>query len=153
LIALLKRTEVTAICTTPPYTDYAMRQPGAHRVLSSADLFGGPSTSFVLVAARRYAEANPKIVEAVVAGLEAANASIEREPRRAADIYISAEPSKVFNAAFIAALLVDGEHHFTTDVLGIMAYVDYLGRHGQIKRRPTTWKDLFLPVIHGRNGG
>ena len=152
LVALLKRTEVTAICTTPPFTDYAMRQPGAYRVLSSVDVFAGPSTSFVLVASRRYADLHPNLVEAVIAALDAANATIAREPRRAADIYLSNEPSKVFDAAFITTLLLDGEHRFNTDVLGIMTYVDYLGRHSLIKRRPTTWKDLFLPAIHGREG-
>ncbi|MBV8836919.1 MAG: hypothetical protein JO000_10285 [Alphaproteobacteria bacterium] len=88
----------------------------------------------------------------MIDALDAANVAIARDPKQAAEIYIVAEPSKVFNATFIAELLVDGEHHFTTDVLGVMIYVDYLGRHGLIKRPPAPWKDLFLPAIHGRKG-
>jgi NitT/TauT family transport system substrate-binding protein len=45
-----------------------------------------------------------------------------------------------------------GEHDFTTGVTGIMTYVDYMARNGQIKNRPADWKDLFLPHIHGRTG-
>jgi NitT/TauT family transport system substrate-binding protein len=129
-----------------------MRQPGAHRVLSSLDVFGGPSSSLVLGVSRRYADANPDIVKAVIAGLEDSNAIIVREPQRAADIYLSAEPSKLFSAPFVAELLTDDEHGFTTDVLGIMTYVDYLARNGQMKNHPADWKDLFLPYIHGRPG-
>jgi NitT/TauT family transport system substrate-binding protein len=150
--ALLNRTEVTAISTLPPHADFALRQPSAHRVLSSLEVFGGPSTSIVLATARRYGEANPKIVQAAIAALDEANALIVREPRRAADIYVGAEPSKVFDAAFVAALLPDGEHDFTTGVTGIMTYVDYMARNGQIKNRPADWKDLFFPHIHGRTG-
>jgi NitT/TauT family transport system substrate-binding protein len=153
LTALLSRkTEVTAIFVQPPYSDFAMRQPGAHRVLSSLDVFGGPSSSLVLGVSRRYADANPDIVKAVIAGLEDSNAIIVREPQRAADIYLSAEPSKLFSAPFVAELLTDDEHGFTTDVLGIMTYVDYLARNGQMKNHPADWNDLFLPYIHGRPG-
>lgn len=150
--ALLNRTEITAISTLPPHADFAMRQSGAHRVLSSLEVFGGPSLSILLAASRRYGDANPAIVEAVIAALDEADAVIVREPRRAADIYVSAEPSKVFDAAFVASLLTDGEHDFTTDVSGIMTYVDYLGRNGQIRTRPADWKEMFLPQIHGRPG-
>jgi NitT/TauT family transport system substrate-binding protein len=129
-----------------------MRQPGAHRVLTSLEAFGSTSSSVVLGASRHYGDANPNIVQAVIAALDEANALIVREPRRAADIYVAAEPSKDFDAAFVAGLLPDGEHHFTTDVTGMMTYVDYMARNGQIKNRPTNWKDLFLPQIHGRQG-
>lgn len=150
--ALMSRREVTAMFSSPPFMDFLLRQPGAHRVTSSNEVFGGRNSSFVLGVAKRYADANPGVVKAMIATLREANDLIARDPQHAADIYMGYEPSRTFDAKFIAEILADGDHGYTTDVFGIMTYVDYLARAGQMKNRPASWKDLFLPYVHDQSG-
>ena len=152
VIALLSHKIVTAHFTVPPFTDYELRQPGGHVVLGTEQVFGGPTTTNVLVASDRYARANPGIIKAVIGALDEANQAIVKDPRRAADIYLEYEPSKTFDAAFIAELLADGHHGYATTPLGVMKFVDYFIRHNEMKNKPQSWKDLFLPYIEDRAG-
>lgn len=150
--AILRRTEITSLFTVPPFPEYVMRQPGAHRVISQTDVFGGPSTSLALGASKRYADANPEIVQATIAAIDDADALIRRDPKRAAAIYLGEEPSKLMGEAFVAELLSDGEHEYTTGVYGIAAFADFLARHGAMKAQIGSWKELFLPYIHDQPG-
>ena len=46
----------------------------------------------------------------------------------------------------------ESENVFTTAPQRIMRYAEFLQKVGSIKQRPGSWKDLFFPEIHDRDG-
>jgi NitT/TauT family transport system substrate-binding protein len=71
---------------------------------------------------------------------------IHDDPRRAAEIY-PAQPSKTFDAAAIAAVLGDIKDEFGSAVRGIGAFADFMGRHGELKSPPQSWKEIVAPAL------
>lgn len=143
--ALLNKTEVTGYLSSPPFTELVTRSPGGRIVLRSPDVFKGPA-SFVLLCSRlQFARENPKLIAALVAGLEKSNAFIAADPKAAAEIYLEREPSKVFDQAFIEQILKNPETVYTTTPRGIMRTAEFMVRTGEIKSAPKSWKELFVP--------
>jgi NitT/TauT family transport system substrate-binding protein len=145
-------TEVDAYFSSPPFTSVVLRDPKVHRVVSSIDVFRGPSSFLVLGVTKRFAERNERLTKAIVAGLADAFAMIKAEPRQAAEIYLKAEPSKTLTAADIEALLRDPDNGFALAPHGVMAYAEFMHRQGELKTRPTKWQDVFLPLVHDQPG-
>jgi NitT/TauT family transport system substrate-binding protein len=52
----------------------------------------------------------------------------------------------------VAALLADPETSFTVEPNGIMQYVDFLSKTGQIKDPPAAWTEMFVSQMKGRAG-
>lgn len=145
-------TEVDAYFSTPPFTSLVLRDPKIHRVISSVDVFHGPSSFLVLGVPKRFAERNPPLTQAIIAAMADAFALIKSDPHQAAEIYLAAEPSKTMDVGFIEALLKDPDNGFGLAPYGVMAYADFMQRKGEIKTRPARWQDIFLPYIHDQPG-
>ena len=115
-------------------------------------MFKGPA-SFVLLSARKlFAERNPRLVSALVAGLQKANEAIAADPRDAAQIYLEAEPSKAFSVELITEILRDPSTEFTTGPRGVMKTAEFMSRAGEIRTMPKSWTDVFVPEsaqLHG----
>src|SRR5204862_3314130 len=80
--------EVRNHFTIPPYTFLELKNvPGAHPVLSSPDVMGGPLTQAQFFTTTKFADANPKIIEAVRAATKDAQDLIRSDTKTAVDIY------------------------------------------------------------------
>src|SRR5204862_7159430 len=80
--------EVRSHFTIPPYTFLELKNvPGAHPVLASPDVMGGPLTQAQFFTTTKFADANPKIVEAVRAATKDAQDLIRSDTKTAVDIY------------------------------------------------------------------
>lgn len=141
-------TEVKAYFSTPPFTHIALDSGKAHRLASSEEAFGGRASFLVLGATKRFLDANPKVAGAMIKALEEAAALIRRDPRRAAEIYMKVEPSKLLDVDTVAAMLKAMPDDFGVAVHGVKAYADYMARHGALKNVPASWKDVF-PLVAG----
>jgi NitT/TauT family transport system substrate-binding protein len=140
--------EVKAYFSTPPFTQIALDSGKAHRLAMSDDAFGGRSSFLVLGATKRFLDANPKVATAMIKALEEAAELIRNDPRRAAEIYMKVEPSKLVDVEKVAAMLKSMPDDFGVAVHGVKAYADYMARRGGLKNVPATWKDVF-PLIAG----
>jgi NitT/TauT family transport system substrate-binding protein len=60
------KSEITAHFSSPPFSYIEYDQPGFHRVINSADVFG-PLTIIMAYSTRKFYEANPKLSAAFVA--------------------------------------------------------------------------------------
>jgi len=49
-------------------------------------------------------------------------------------------------------MVTDPDVEYTTTPVSVMAFVEFLHQVGRIKKRPTSWKDLFFPIVHGLPG-
>jgi NitT/TauT family transport system substrate-binding protein len=151
LTALLSGTEITAHFTNPPFQDQELKDQRVHRLLSSYDVLGGPATLNSLYAASKFRSDNPKVFGAVVAALREAMDLINRDKLWAAKIYIEEEKSK-FDLAFVQAIISSADVNFTVAPQGFVKFADFMVKTKAIKARPSTWKDVFFPEMHGENG-
>jgi NitT/TauT family transport system substrate-binding protein len=139
-------TEVKAYFSTPPFTQIALDSGKAHRLASSEDAFGGRSSFLVLGATKRFLDANPKVADVMIKALDEAAELIRKDPRRAAEIYMKVEPSKLLDVDKVEAMLKTMPGDFGVAVHGVKAYADYMARRGGLKNVPATWRDVF-PLI------
>lgn len=145
------KTEITAHFTSPPYQDQQLRDPKIHKVLSSYDVLGGPSSFSALWTSAAFHDANPTLVKAVLAALEESVALIKADPQEAARAYIRIENSKL-GVEEVAAMIAHPESSYDLAPRGIGIFTDFMARVGSIRNRPTDWRDLFFADIHDRTG-
>ena len=151
-IALLGgRSEITAHFANAPFQYQQLTDPHVHRVLNSYEVTGGPHTSYVVWALGRFREANPRSYKAFLAALEEAMRFIREKPREAAEIYIAFEKSPL-DADFVTKIITDPDNVFTVTPQNSMKFALFMERTGSIKEKPDSWKDMFFPELHDRQG-
>jgi NitT/TauT family transport system substrate-binding protein len=145
------KTEVTAHLTSPPFQYQELQDQRVRRVLSSYEVLGGPATFNTLWTTKKFRDENPKVYKAFVDALEEAMELIKRDPQKAAEIYVAEEKSKVPVEA-ILKMIKDPEITFTTAPQNLMKYAEFMNKIGSIEAKPASWKDVFFPEIHGKEG-
>jgi NitT/TauT family transport system substrate-binding protein len=138
---------VTAYFASPPFAELALQQAGVHQVLSSEQVIDGKSSFLMLGATRSYVEAHAPVTEAVGKAIDEAARLIHDDPRRAAQIYLTHEPSKTFSAAAIEGVLRGIGGEFGSTVYGVQAFADFMARHGELKAPPASWKEIVVPAL------
>jgi NitT/TauT family transport system substrate-binding protein len=143
-------TEINSHFCSPPFSYLELDHPEIHRVINSVDLFGN-LTIIMAYTTRRFHDANPKLMAAVVAAVEEANALIARDKPAAARFYRELAKVKVTEDELMR-ILNDPDSRYSAVPTGIMTYADFMHRAGTLKARPAGWKDLFVPEVHARPG-
>jgi NitT/TauT family transport system substrate-binding protein len=138
---------VTAYFASPPYTQLALSDAKVHRVLGSADVINGKASFLIMGATRSYIEAHPQMPEAIDKAMDDAARIIRSDPRRAAQIYLTHEPSMSLSGPLIEAVLREIKDEFGSAVYGVQVFTDFMGRHGELKSPPKSWKDIVAPAL------
>jgi sulfonate transport system substrate-binding protein len=138
---------VTGYFSSAPFTQIALRDQKIHRVLGSEDVMNGKASFLVMGATGGYIETHPKIPEVIDKAMDEAARIIRDDPRRAAQIYLAHEPSKALDAAAIEAVLKENKDEFGSAVYGLQAFADFMGRHGELKTPPQSWKEIVAPAL------
>ncbi len=139
---------VRAYFASPPYAALALRDTKVHAVLTSSDVIGGGKFSFLILGATKaYIEAQPQVPEAIAKAMDEAARIIHDDPRRAAQIYLTHEPSDVMNGAAMEAVIRQIKDEFGSAVYGVKAVADFMGRHGEITTVPQSFKDVVAPAL------
>jgi NitT/TauT family transport system substrate-binding protein len=144
---LAAKDSVAGYFSSAPFTEIALADGRIHKVLDVADVIDGKASFLVIGATKAYVAAHPQVTEAIIKAMDEAARLIHDDPRRAAEIYLAHEPSKTFDAAAIAAVLGDIKDEFGSAVHGIAAFADFMGRHGELKSPPQTWKEIVAPAL------
>lgn len=146
-IALLSgASEVTAHFTSPPFQYEELEKPGIHRVLSSYEVLGGPTTFNVVWTTSKFRKENPKVYKAFVKALDEAIAIIKQDKKRAAAIYLRVSKDKE-TLENILKMLNDPDITYTTAQQNIMKYVNFMYEIHSIRVKPGSWKELFFPEV------
>jgi NitT/TauT family transport system substrate-binding protein len=142
--------EVTGDFTVPPFSFREMKA-GMKPVIDTFSVLGGPSSTNVIYATKKYADANPKMVQAFGAALREAQEAIGKDKATAAATYLklSGDKETVEN---VVEMLNDPKVEFSPTPKGIMAFADFMHGTGAIKAKPASWKDAFIPELHGAPG-
>lgn len=138
---------VTAYFSSPPFTELALRDAKVHPILKSSDLIGGKFSFLVMAATKAYIEREPQMPEVVDKAMDEAARLIHDDPRRAAQIYLTHEPSGTLNGAAMAGVIGDIKDAFGSAIYGVQTMADFMGRHGELKTPPLSWKNIVAPAL------
>jgi NitT/TauT family transport system substrate-binding protein len=145
--------EVKSHFAAPPYDYYELKQvPGAHKVATSAEIIGGPLTQGQFFTTTKFADANPKIIQAVRAAAEEAKAFIESHLTEAVEAYKEINNDKTPSETLVDLLKQPGMMEWNIYPQGTMKFAAHLHKVGSLKTMPSAWKDYYLPVAHDLPG-
>jgi NitT/TauT family transport system substrate-binding protein len=145
--ALISGTEVTGYFAPPPFIQVALKNQKVSKVMSSDEIIGGKQSFLIMGATKKWIDANPKLTDVIVKAVDDAAAFIKAEPRKAAEIYLQREPSKFVDLDAVEAILKEYKDEFGSSVQGVQVNADFMGRLGQLKAPPKSWKDIVTPSI------
>ena len=152
MAALLNGSGVDCHYAVSPFYQYELASGRLRCILKSYDTFGGHHINGTLIGTRRFREANPAVVQAVLAAQEAANALINRHPQQAAAIYIQATQDTRSDVPELARVVVDPDNDWTTTPAGVERLLGFMHAAGRLQHLPGSWKDLYMPEVHGLAG-
>jgi NitT/TauT family transport system substrate-binding protein len=138
---------VTAYFSSPPFTQIASQDAKIHPILRSQDVIGGKASFLILGARRGYIEAHARIPEIVDRAMDEAARTIRDDPAHAARIFLAHEPSRALDAPAIEAVLRQNKDEFGSALQGVAAFAAFMGRHGELKQPPKSWKDIVAPSL------
>ena len=123
-----KATEINSHYSVAPYYYYELATPGVHNVLKSYDTLGGPATNGVMIMAKKFRDANPKV------------------------IYIKTTNEKRSSQAEMVKFISDPDNVWTTAPQQSMEFASFMHKVGTMKRLPASWKDMYVPESHELKG-
>ena len=143
--------EINNQFSEPPFQYVALKKPGIRQILKSYDVLGGKTTYNLVWTTTAFHNENPKTYKAFLDAFSEAMQVINADKRAAAETYVRMTKEKV-TVDEIYALINDPDIEFTTTPRSMMKIIDFMGEVGHIKTRPSSWKDLFFPEVHGLPG-
>ena len=139
--------EVTSHFAAPPYQYYELKTvKGAHVVLSSPDIIGGPLTQSQFFTTTKFADANPKVIAAIKAATFAAIDFIKKDTPAAVEIYREVTKDKMSADDILDMLKQPGMMEWTAAPQGTMKFAAHLFKVGTLKSMPAAWTDYYLPI-------
>ncbi|MEZ2409888.1 ABC transporter substrate-binding protein [Bosea sp. RCC_152_1] len=145
--------EVKSHFAAPPFQFYEQQQiPEVRVVASSADIMGSPLSQGQFMTTTGFAEANPKIVQALRNAAEEAKGFIESNTPEAVEIYREVTGDKTPSDQILTMLKQPGMMEWNIYPQGTMKFAEHLVRTGGVKTTPASWKDYYLPVAHDLSG-
>lgn len=145
--------EITSHFSAPPFVFGELRRvPGAHVVTDSQQIMGTPLTVAVMFTTTRFANANPKLVQAVKEAAADALDLIQNHTAEAVAIYRreSKDPTTIDD--LLSMLKEPGMMDFKTKPQGTMRFAEHMHEVGLLKTMPKAWTDYFLPVAQDLDG-
>ena len=139
--------EVTSHFAAPPFQYYELKNvKGAHVVLSSPDIIGGPLTQSQFFTTTKFAEANPKVVAAIKSATFVAIDFIKNNTPEAVAIYREVTKDKMSAEEILEMLKQPGMMDWIAAPQGTMKFATHLHKVGTLKTMPTAWTDYYLPI-------
>lgn len=148
MAAFLSKRDITAHFTSPPFMYKELEQPGIHRIMSSDDVMGGPTTFSSLYSTSKFHDANPRTFKAVLAAFSEAINLINKDRKAAAEMYLKVSGDKKSTVAEIQKQIEDPNLRYTTTPRNIQKYADFMFEVGSIKVKVNSWKDIYFPEVH-----
>jgi NitT/TauT family transport system substrate-binding protein len=144
--------EVNTAFVSQPYTYILRKNPEIRTVLNTFDLLGGPATLTMVWTTKDVYEKNPKTYAAFLAAYDEALGIINKDKRRAAQIYLQASKGKLLSVDDIVAIISDPQVIYTATPQNMMKSVEFMHKIGSINVKPASWKDMWFPNVHNLPG-
>lgn len=121
-------------------------------VLKSYDTLGGPATNGVMIMAKKFRDASPKVTAAVYAALSEAEDFINKNAGQTAEIYINTTNEKGSTLTEMTKYISDPDNVWTTTPQQSMEFAIFMHKVGTVKRLPSSWKEMYMPESHQLQG-
>jgi NitT/TauT family transport system substrate-binding protein len=145
--------EIASHFAAPPYQFYELKKvPGAHVVITSPDIIGGPLTQSQFFTTTQFADANPKVVQAIRDASLEAIAYIRKDTRGALDVYREVTNDKTSADELAELLKQPGMMEWIAAPQGTMKFAAHLHKSGTLKTMPRDWKEYYLATAHDLPG-
>ena len=145
--------EIRSHIAAPPFHYYELRDvPDAHVVTNSVDIIGGQSTQGQFFTTTKFAEANPKWIAAVFAAAEEAKAMVQADPEKTVEAYKEINNDKTETKTLVDLVKTPSMSDWNLYPQGTMKFAEHLNRIGTLKTMPKSFKDYYLPTVHGMPG-
>ncbi|WGF87582.1 ABC transporter substrate-binding protein [Marinivivus vitaminiproducens] len=135
--------EIVANFASPPFAQMQLKDPKIRTILTSDDIVGGPFPFNVIATTASFREDNPTLYKAYLDALNEATTMVNEDRDRALGIYLEAT-SDTNSKEDLIAIMEESTSHFTTDVLDLGAFTEFMGRTGRIDNVPDDWKAEML---------
>ena len=126
--------------------------PASLSFTNTCDPLGSPLSQGQFMTTTAFAEANPKIVQALRNAAEEAKAFIQTSTPAAGEIYREVTGDKTSTEQLLELLKQPGMMEWNIYPQGTMKFAEHLARIGGIKTKPASWKDYYLPIAHDLPG-
>jgi NitT/TauT family transport system substrate-binding protein len=131
--------------TPPPFPALQLRSPKIHTILDSSDVVGDVTAS-LLWTSKRFHDANPRLMSALVDSLKSASDFINQHRREALAYYIE-DTHSVLTVDDLVAITTEPHASFGVTPHGIEKFAAFMAQIGSLKSAPASWKDVFFPEI------
>ncbi len=142
--------DFNAAFTVPPYQNIQLRDPAVHTVLNSHELVG-PSSGGMAWTTKKFHDGNPTVYRAILDAMQEASEFIAAHPKETAAYYVEDSKGRV-DQALMEQLMTDPAFRYILTPHGTMKWATFMAKVGRIKVAPASWKDLFWPELHERDG-
>ncbi|WP_077036985.1 ABC transporter substrate-binding protein [Pelomonas sp. KK5] len=141
-------TEITGHFGNPPFQEQELAaNPGAHIVLKSYEVLGGPASATVLYGTEKFRSENPKTYKAFVDALAEAARFIRANPEKAADIFVRTNKSGI-DRKLLLSIITSPEVEFKLTPQNTLGLAQFMQRIGAIRNKPASAKDYFFDDAH-----
>lgn len=142
------QSEIIANFSSPPYEFTQLKDPKIRTILTSDDILDGPISFNVMATTGKFRSENPKLYKAFLDALHEATEAVNKDKGWAADIYAKISKDKTPKEE-ILAMMNHKTSHFTTKVLNLGKFSDFMGKIGAIKKPPVDWqREMLFPEAH-----
>lgn len=150
--ALISGQAIGGYFATPPFIQVLEKDKRVHEVLKSSSLTAATNvTGATLAGMQSFVDANPRVAQAMLGGLEDAAKLIRDDPKRAAEIYLASEKVNL-GVDDVQRILSDGSMTFSSSPQGVEEFAKFMREQGMLTKLPASWKDVFFPMIGDRKG-
>jgi NitT/TauT family transport system substrate-binding protein len=113
---------------------------------------GGPLSQAQFFTTTKFADANPKIVQAVRDATKEAHDLIRSDTKAAVEIYKEVTGDKTSVEDLLAWLKEPGMMEWNLQPQGTMKFAAHLFKTGTLKTMPKSFTDYYLPLSHDLKG-
>ena len=139
---------VNAHFSSSPFYEQEMKVPGVRMLTTNYDILGGPATAVVIAASAKYRDANLKSYKAFVDALKEAIDTINKDKRAAAKVYLEEAKDTKNSVDDIHAIISARDYAYTLTPQKVYKTAEFMNQIGTVKRKPTSWNELFFPEVH-----
>lgn len=142
--------QIAGHLTSPPF-EFEEQQQGAHAVLRSYDVFGGPHSFNGVFATSKFYDSNTAFSEKLFSDIEGAVQQLNSNPDKAAQA-LSKESGGKVDAAQYKTWITNPAITYTVTPEKLMPLAKSMEKIGLIKKAPASWKDLVFPTVQNTQG-
>lgn len=141
--------QITGQLAGPPFQQIALKDKKIHTVLSSDHVFEGGFTGTLSYAAKKFVDANPKVVGVFMAAIKQAIEDTRKDPQKAAKIFVGAGK---LDPDLVEHVMRDSSISYSMVPKNVLALATFMSKTGRLKDLPADWRMFFHKQMHDLAG-